>query len=81
MSLFLERIRKLRKTERKLTAELSPVEKSVVTVITKTDFRETQLTMCPTKLCREDGKMSVSETLFGVHDYQRIDKTQKPQCP
>jgi len=43
MSLFLERIRKLRKPERDLTAELSSVEKSVVTVITKTVFLETQL--------------------------------------
>lgn len=81
MSLFLERIRKLRKPERNLTAELSPVEKSVVTVIRKTDFRGTQLTMCPTNICREDGKISVSETLFCVHEYQRIDKTQKAKCP
>jgi hypothetical protein len=50
VSPFLERIRKLRKSERDLTVELSRVEKSVVTVITKTDFRGTQLTMCPTNL-------------------------------
>jgi hypothetical protein len=78
--LFLKRIRKLRKPERDLTAELGLVEKSVVTVITETDFRERQLTMCPTNFCREDRKMSVSETLFSVHEYQRIDKTQKTKC-
>jgi len=63
-----------------LTAELSSVEKSVVTVITKIDFLETQLTMCSTNFSREDGKMSVSEALFCVHEYQRINKTQKPKC-
>jgi hypothetical protein len=81
VSPFLERIRKLRKPEWDLTVELSPVENSVVTVITKTDFRGTQLAMCPTNFSREDGKMSVYETLFCVHEYQRIDKTQKPKCP
>jgi hypothetical protein len=81
VSVVLERIRKFRKPDRELPAELSPVERSVVTVITETDFRETQLTLCPIHVCREDGKMSVSETLFYVQDYQRIDKIQKPKRP
>lgn len=81
MSLVLERIRKLLKPDRDLTAELSPARNSVVAMITEIDFRETQQTKCPTNLCREDGKVSVSETLFCVHDYQKIDKSQKPKCP
>jgi hypothetical protein len=66
VSLVLERIGKLLKLDRDLPAELSPIEMPVVAMITKTEFRETQLTMCPTKVCLGDRKISASEIFFFV---------------